>query len=75
MKDLLGLDCHFRFITSNSKSNNEHIYWGDFLQLLEPLPDLPPYMQAALENFERRGVVSTPPSDDVSDGGGSDDAS
>ena len=50
MTELLGLDCRFRFITRHETSGTECVSWTDFLRLLEPLPDPPPYIRAALKN-------------------------
>jgi hypothetical protein len=53
MKELLGLDCRFLFITRHSTSGTECVSWKYFLGLLEPLPTLPPYIAAALKNSEQ----------------------
>jgi len=50
MIDLLGLDCCFRFITRSTVSDPECVSWCDLLDSLRPLPSLPLYMGAALEN-------------------------
>ncbi|PYU96193.1 MAG: hypothetical protein DMG25_02470, partial [Acidobacteria bacterium] len=52
MTELLGLDCRFLFITRHKTSGTECVSWSDFLGLLEPLPNPPPYIAAALENAE-----------------------
>ncbi len=50
MTQLLGFDCQFRFITRYQKTGTECVSWGELLRLLEPLPTLPPYVEAALKN-------------------------
>jgi hypothetical protein len=49
MRDLLGLDCSFRFITRSNSSDSDCLTWSNLLEALKPLPDLPLYMHTALE--------------------------
>jgi hypothetical protein len=51
MADLLGLDCRFRYISRGKESGNECLSWSEFLGMLEPLPNPPPYIQAALNSM------------------------
>ena|ERR1700722_17748943 len=48
MKEILGLECLSRFITRSGTVKPECISWSELLDSLNPLPDLPAYMQAAL---------------------------
>jgi hypothetical protein len=52
MTKLLGLHCRFRFITRHGTAGTECVSWRDFLALFDPLPPLPQYIEAALENAE-----------------------
>lgn len=66
MKELLGLDCCFRFITQSRTSEPDHVFWGDFLDSLKPLPDdLPLYMRVALENAQQLAIAPRIPAEDV----------
>lgn len=53
MRDVLGLDSIFWFITTRDNSSDHSLAWKELLSRLSPLPELPRYMRAALENAER----------------------
>jgi hypothetical protein len=59
MTDLLGLECIFRFITRPQVMKPECISWSKLMDSLEPLPDLPAYMQAALAGA-RHNLLAQP---------------
>jgi hypothetical protein len=67
MTELLGFDCRFRFITRHTTSSHEFISWSDFLGLLEPLPNPPLYIEAALKNVEHHGLAAAVSDEDGSD--------
>lgn len=63
MKDLLGLESIFWFITTRDDLGDRTLAWKELLNRLSPLPELPLYMRVALENAERNFARSLEPSE------------
>jgi hypothetical protein len=61
MTELLGLCCRFRIITRHeTRIGDDCLSWRDFLSLLEPLPNPPAYIEAALKIATNPGRFPRP---------------